>query len=367
MAMVVECESCRSRFRLNESLLKESKAVRFRCRKCGGSIMVRNPHAPPDIPDSAVPAIIAAPPMVADISPLVRPGIGQPVPPRRRFHPRAAIRRTPFPLRPYCTLQRFPGWKTWFFFRPEKTWLLSPGGFRPPQAVPWQKPPRRRLVDPPAGRGRPLLRNHGGRAGPAGQVVPLMGIGVSGERRRETGLRRSGDEVNHPGEGRRRQSARGQRDGGERRESDQPRDTDAGGPPRWRQPGPHGKFVHRREPDRRTDAALHEPEPDRSGVEHGTQGGGGAPRYPAGEIPPVHGGVFRSPGKDRILHGAMRSMPMERKRRDHPTPPFGDIRWVRKVDSTEYLYLPPGMLIPERGNVMGCRMGRNRTVPPHAA
>jgi len=80
MAMVVECESCRSSFRLNESLLKESKAVRFRCRKCGGSIMVRNPHAPPVIPVSAVSAKIAAPPMAADISSVVRPEIGQPTP-----------------------------------------------------------------------------------------------------------------------------------------------------------------------------------------------------------------------------------------------------------------------------------------------
>jgi len=63
MAMVVVCESCRSRFRLSESLLKESKAVRFRCRKCGGSIMVRNPDAPPDIPVPAVPAETAAPPL----------------------------------------------------------------------------------------------------------------------------------------------------------------------------------------------------------------------------------------------------------------------------------------------------------------
>jgi predicted RNA-binding Zn-ribbon protein involved in translation (DUF1610 family) len=80
MAMVVECESCRSRFLLNESLLKESKAVRFRCRKCGGSIMVRNPHATPSIPVSAVSAEIAAPPTAADISPVIRAEIGQPPP-----------------------------------------------------------------------------------------------------------------------------------------------------------------------------------------------------------------------------------------------------------------------------------------------
>jgi predicted Zn finger-like uncharacterized protein len=80
MAMVVECESCRSRFRLNESLLEESKAVRFRCRKCGGSIMVRNPHAPPVIPDSAVSPENADPPTASDIPSVVRPEIVQPPP-----------------------------------------------------------------------------------------------------------------------------------------------------------------------------------------------------------------------------------------------------------------------------------------------
>jgi predicted Zn finger-like uncharacterized protein len=81
MAMVVECESCRSRFRLSDSLLKKSKAVRFRCRKCGGSILVRNPHAPPVVPVSAVSAEIAARPVAAtDISAVVRPEIEPPAP-----------------------------------------------------------------------------------------------------------------------------------------------------------------------------------------------------------------------------------------------------------------------------------------------
>ena len=67
MTMVVECDSCRSRFRLNESLLKESKAVRFRCRRCGGFITVRNPHAAPFIPDSAVPEKNADAPLEGDV------------------------------------------------------------------------------------------------------------------------------------------------------------------------------------------------------------------------------------------------------------------------------------------------------------
>jgi hypothetical protein len=80
MAMVVECESCGSRFRLSVSLLKESKAVRFRCRRCGGSIMVRNPAAPAVIPVSAVSGKIAASPVTTDISSVVRPEIEQPTP-----------------------------------------------------------------------------------------------------------------------------------------------------------------------------------------------------------------------------------------------------------------------------------------------
>lgn len=80
MAMVVECESCGSSFRLNESLLKDSKAVRFRCRKCGGSIMVRNPHAPRNIPVSAVPPKMATAPVAAGISPAAVPEVEPPDP-----------------------------------------------------------------------------------------------------------------------------------------------------------------------------------------------------------------------------------------------------------------------------------------------
>jgi predicted Zn finger-like uncharacterized protein len=79
MTMVVECESCRSRFRLKKSLLKESNEVLFRCRKCGGSIMVRNPRPPPVVPVLAVSAKIA-PPMEADIFSVVRAGNEQAAP-----------------------------------------------------------------------------------------------------------------------------------------------------------------------------------------------------------------------------------------------------------------------------------------------
>ncbi|MGB7630224.1 MAG: MJ0042-type zinc finger domain-containing protein [Candidatus Deferrimicrobium sp.] len=54
MAMVVACKFCRSQFRLNEALLKDAKAVRIRCGKCGGTIVIRNPEAHPIFPDIAV-------------------------------------------------------------------------------------------------------------------------------------------------------------------------------------------------------------------------------------------------------------------------------------------------------------------------
>ena len=44
MVMVVECESCHSRFRVKKSLLDSAFAIRFRCRTCDGFIVVRNPE-----------------------------------------------------------------------------------------------------------------------------------------------------------------------------------------------------------------------------------------------------------------------------------------------------------------------------------
>jgi hypothetical protein len=43
MTMVIECEACRSRFRLDMGLFKGSRAIRVRCRKCGGPIIALNP------------------------------------------------------------------------------------------------------------------------------------------------------------------------------------------------------------------------------------------------------------------------------------------------------------------------------------
>jgi hypothetical protein len=51
-ALLVECEACKSKFRLDPSLFKGAKAIRVRCRKCGGGIIVRNPgpHPASEIP-----------------------------------------------------------------------------------------------------------------------------------------------------------------------------------------------------------------------------------------------------------------------------------------------------------------------------
>lgn len=48
----VECGACRSKFRLDSSLFKGAAAISVRCRKCGGSIIVRNPEASPATPSS---------------------------------------------------------------------------------------------------------------------------------------------------------------------------------------------------------------------------------------------------------------------------------------------------------------------------
>jgi len=82
MDMVVTCESCGSRFRMRMALMKEAKAARLRCRRCGGYIVVRVPEesqappaaeaaAPAQEPVSSSPEETAAPePLVAiDLTP----------------------------------------------------------------------------------------------------------------------------------------------------------------------------------------------------------------------------------------------------------------------------------------------------------
>jgi hypothetical protein len=61
MVIVIECEACHSRFRLAKALFKESKAIRVRCRKCGGYIVVENPNLFDAVLESSGPAPRVAP------------------------------------------------------------------------------------------------------------------------------------------------------------------------------------------------------------------------------------------------------------------------------------------------------------------
>ena len=62
--MNIQCESCQARYNLDERLFRDSRAVRVKCRKCGGSIVVARPEAP-EVPPVVTPAVVAPPPVVA--------------------------------------------------------------------------------------------------------------------------------------------------------------------------------------------------------------------------------------------------------------------------------------------------------------
>lgn len=51
--MVIVCEGCGARFRMNSALFQDAKGARIRCRKCGGHIDVRHSEASPVPPVSA--------------------------------------------------------------------------------------------------------------------------------------------------------------------------------------------------------------------------------------------------------------------------------------------------------------------------
>jgi len=46
MSMVIECDACRSRFRISTALFQGARAARVRCRTCGKPIMVANLEMP---------------------------------------------------------------------------------------------------------------------------------------------------------------------------------------------------------------------------------------------------------------------------------------------------------------------------------
>jgi DNA-directed RNA polymerase subunit RPC12/RpoP len=56
--MVIVCEGCGARFRMNHALFQDAKGARIRCRKCGGHIEVRHPEASPVHPAPEVPSAL---------------------------------------------------------------------------------------------------------------------------------------------------------------------------------------------------------------------------------------------------------------------------------------------------------------------
>lgn len=44
--MIIECDTCKARFRLDRMLLQGHLGARFRCRRCGGPIIVTTPRPP---------------------------------------------------------------------------------------------------------------------------------------------------------------------------------------------------------------------------------------------------------------------------------------------------------------------------------
>ena len=51
--MIIECQACRARFKLDESRIK-GKGARIRCRKCGETIIVMKSDIPPAKPSPPV-------------------------------------------------------------------------------------------------------------------------------------------------------------------------------------------------------------------------------------------------------------------------------------------------------------------------
>ena len=94
-SMVIVCEGCGARFRMNYALFRDAKGARIRCRKCGGHIEVRLPEASPVPPAPEVPGAARhepAPPAV--------PAIREVVPKERFVTAPVLSTEIPFPLAP---------------------------------------------------------------------------------------------------------------------------------------------------------------------------------------------------------------------------------------------------------------------------
>ena len=94
-SMVIVCEGCGARFRMNHALFRDAKGARIRCRKCGGHIEVRHPEASPVPPAPEVPGAARhepAPPAV--------PAIREVVPKERFVTAPVLSTEIPFPHAP---------------------------------------------------------------------------------------------------------------------------------------------------------------------------------------------------------------------------------------------------------------------------
>ena len=81
MSMVITCESCASRFRFDEGLLKGAKGALIKCPRCSERILVRNPAAPrPIAPVASSSMPRGTPPIDQRISPpvLLSPPVSPP-------------------------------------------------------------------------------------------------------------------------------------------------------------------------------------------------------------------------------------------------------------------------------------------------
>ncbi len=79
MNLVITCESCKSRFRFDERLLKGAKGALVKCPRCRERILVRNPAAPKVMPPAEPPSMPRdTPPMVHGITPPAAPPVSPP-------------------------------------------------------------------------------------------------------------------------------------------------------------------------------------------------------------------------------------------------------------------------------------------------
>lgn len=89
--MIVECDSCHSRYNLKSSIMKGFQGAKVRCRKCGGTFIIqwsRMRSGPGSPVDAARPAI-----RVGNPSP--PPESGQPVPGKKGMLPKRIRKGTP--------------------------------------------------------------------------------------------------------------------------------------------------------------------------------------------------------------------------------------------------------------------------------